>query len=126
MTAESVAWAAARKDVLSGLFAVLALLAYERFVRRGWSWYPAVFVCLANDQDRALPSLADSCARQQSVEHPTGFEGPLVELVCDLRFVLFADLFRRRRGLGDEFHPTFDTFGYLLDVLAGTLEAIHR
>ena len=27
---ESVAWAAARKDVLSGLFALLALLAYER------------------------------------------------------------------------------------------------
>jgi tetratricopeptide (TPR) repeat protein len=44
---ESVAWAAARKDVLSGLFAVLALLAYERFARRGWVFYPAVFGCLA-------------------------------------------------------------------------------
>jgi tetratricopeptide (TPR) repeat protein len=44
---ESVAWAAARKDVLSGLFAILALLAYERFARRGWAWYPVVFVCLA-------------------------------------------------------------------------------
>ncbi len=32
---ESVAWAAARKDVLSGLFAMLALLAYERAARRG-------------------------------------------------------------------------------------------
>ncbi len=30
---ESVAWAAARKDVLSGLFALLALLAYERSTR---------------------------------------------------------------------------------------------
>jgi tetratricopeptide (TPR) repeat protein len=44
---ESVAWAAARKDVLSGLFAVLTLLAYERFARRGWAFYPAVFACLA-------------------------------------------------------------------------------
>jgi tetratricopeptide (TPR) repeat protein len=44
---ESVAWAAARKDVLSGLFAVLVLLAYERFARRGWAFYPAVFGCLA-------------------------------------------------------------------------------
>jgi tetratricopeptide (TPR) repeat protein len=31
---ESVAWAAARKDVLSGFFAMLALIAYERHVRR--------------------------------------------------------------------------------------------
>jgi tetratricopeptide (TPR) repeat protein len=44
---ESVAWAAARKDVLSGLFAVLVLLAYERFTRRGWAFYWAVFGCLA-------------------------------------------------------------------------------
>jgi len=34
---ESVAWAAARKDVLSGFFWMLALLAYERWVRRGTS-----------------------------------------------------------------------------------------
>ena len=34
---ESVAWAAARKDVLSGFFWMLALLAYERWVRRGAS-----------------------------------------------------------------------------------------
>jgi tetratricopeptide (TPR) repeat protein len=32
---ESVAWVAERKDVLSGLFFMLALLAYERFARRG-------------------------------------------------------------------------------------------
>jgi len=44
---ESVAWAAARKDVLSGLFAMLALVAYERFARRGWRFYPALVVCLA-------------------------------------------------------------------------------
>jgi tetratricopeptide (TPR) repeat protein len=44
---ESVAWAAARKDVLSGLFAMLTLLAYERFTRRGWRFYPFVFACLA-------------------------------------------------------------------------------
>lgn len=31
---ESVAWAAERKDVLSGLFFMLILLAYERYVRR--------------------------------------------------------------------------------------------
>ena len=34
---ESVAWAAARKDVLSGFFWMLALLAYERWARRGAS-----------------------------------------------------------------------------------------
>jgi protein O-mannosyl-transferase len=34
---ESVAWAAARKDVLSGLFWMLALLGYERWARRGAS-----------------------------------------------------------------------------------------
>jgi tetratricopeptide (TPR) repeat protein len=49
---ESVAWAAARKDVLSGLFAVLVLLAYERMCRRGragrgWALHWAVFGCLA-------------------------------------------------------------------------------
>jgi len=44
---ESVAWAAARKDVLSGLFAMLTLLAYERFARRGPRHYAAVFVFLA-------------------------------------------------------------------------------
>jgi tetratricopeptide (TPR) repeat protein len=44
---ESVAWAAARKDVLSGFFAMLTLLAYERFVRRGSRHYAAVVVFLA-------------------------------------------------------------------------------
>jgi tetratricopeptide (TPR) repeat protein len=34
---ESVAWAAARKDVLSGFFWMLALLGYERWARRGAS-----------------------------------------------------------------------------------------
>ena len=34
---ESVAWAAARKDVLSGCFWMLALLGYERWARRGAS-----------------------------------------------------------------------------------------
>ena len=46
---ESVAWAAARKDVLSGLFALLALLAYERYVRapRPRGWYAATTAALA-------------------------------------------------------------------------------
>ena len=46
---ESVAWAAARKDVLSGLFALLALLAYERYVRapRPRRWYAAITAALA-------------------------------------------------------------------------------
>jgi len=44
---ESVAWAAARKDVLSGFFAMLTLLAYERFVRGGRRHYAAVFIFLA-------------------------------------------------------------------------------
>ena len=46
---ESVAWAAARKDVLSGLFALLALLAYERYVRspRPRGWYAALTAALA-------------------------------------------------------------------------------
>ncbi|MFQ5416752.1 MAG: tetratricopeptide repeat protein [Myxococcota bacterium] len=43
---ESVAWAAARTDVLSGLFAMLALLAYERSVRRGRAFQPAVLLFL--------------------------------------------------------------------------------
>jgi tetratricopeptide (TPR) repeat protein len=34
---ESVAWVAERKDVLSGLFFVLTLAAYVRYVRRPWS-----------------------------------------------------------------------------------------
>ena len=41
---ESVAWAAERKDVLSGLFFVLTLAAYVRFVRRPFSWGRYVFV----------------------------------------------------------------------------------
>jgi len=44
---ESVVWAAARKDVLSGLFAMLTLLAYVQFVRRGRRFYPFVFAFLA-------------------------------------------------------------------------------
>jgi tetratricopeptide (TPR) repeat protein len=46
---ESVAWAAARKDVLSGLFAVLALGAYERWCRghRPRGAYAAVVAMLA-------------------------------------------------------------------------------
>ena len=46
---ESVAWAAARKDVLSGLFALLALLAYERSMRapRARCYAVAVFAWLA-------------------------------------------------------------------------------
>ena len=35
---ESVAWVAERKDVLSGLFFVLALWAYARYVERPASW----------------------------------------------------------------------------------------
>ena len=35
---ESVAWVAERKDVLSGLFLVLTLAAYLRYVRRPFSW----------------------------------------------------------------------------------------
>jgi len=45
---ESVAWVAERKDVLSGLFFMLLLLAYERWANRGGSrWYLAVFALLA-------------------------------------------------------------------------------
>jgi tetratricopeptide (TPR) repeat protein len=45
---ESVAWAAARKDVLSGLFAVGTLLAYERAVRGpSRAAWVGVGVCLA-------------------------------------------------------------------------------
>jgi tetratricopeptide (TPR) repeat protein len=45
---ESVAWAAARKDVLSGLFAVLVLLGYERAVRgRSRAAWVAVIGCFA-------------------------------------------------------------------------------
>jgi tetratricopeptide (TPR) repeat protein len=46
---ESVAWAAARKDVLAGLFFMLALLAHERVARsaRPWSWGALLALCCA-------------------------------------------------------------------------------
>ena len=45
---ESVAWVAERKDVLSGLFFVLVLLSYERWVRRrGKAWFAAVVLAAA-------------------------------------------------------------------------------
>ena len=45
---ESVAWVAERRDVLSGLFFMLTLLAYARYAERpSWSRYLAVFGCLA-------------------------------------------------------------------------------
>jgi tetratricopeptide (TPR) repeat protein len=45
---ESVAWVAERKDVLSGLFFMLVLLSYERYVRRpGFCAYLAVALFLA-------------------------------------------------------------------------------
>jgi tetratricopeptide (TPR) repeat protein len=45
---ESVAWISERKDVLSGLFFMLLLLAYERYARRGGAGrYLAVAVLLA-------------------------------------------------------------------------------
>ena len=44
---ESVAWISARKDVLSGLFLGLTLMAYNRYARRpGWPWYLVVAGCL--------------------------------------------------------------------------------
>ena len=46
---ESVAWVAERKDVLCGVFWMLALWAYVRYVETGkWTWYAALiaaFVC---------------------------------------------------------------------------------
>ena len=48
LRAESVAWVTERKDVLCGLFFVLALGAYVRYVRkRGWGWYLAMLVFMA-------------------------------------------------------------------------------
>ena len=45
---ESVAWAAVRKDVLSGFFWMLALVFYERFARRrSGASYAGVALCLA-------------------------------------------------------------------------------
>ncbi len=44
---ESVAWAAARKDVLSGLFWMLGLLGYERWARRGPSPLRGAIVAIA-------------------------------------------------------------------------------
>lgn len=43
---ESVAWAAERKDVLSGLFFMLTLLAYERYARLPFSPLRLAAVCL--------------------------------------------------------------------------------
>ncbi len=44
---ESVAWAAARKDVLSGTFWLLALLAYEHWARRGPTVWRGMAVVLS-------------------------------------------------------------------------------
>ncbi len=46
---ESVAWVSERRDVLSGLFFALTLLAYERYARRPFAWgrYLLVFALLA-------------------------------------------------------------------------------
>jgi protein O-mannosyl-transferase len=45
---ESVAWAAERKDVLSGVFWMLTIAAYVHYVRRGGVWrYLLVMFCLA-------------------------------------------------------------------------------
>ncbi|HEX7653055.1 MAG TPA: tetratricopeptide repeat protein, partial [Verrucomicrobiae bacterium] len=46
---ESVAWVAERKDVLSGTFFLLTLLAYVRYVRRpeAWGAYPLTLLCYA-------------------------------------------------------------------------------
>jgi tetratricopeptide (TPR) repeat protein len=45
---ESVAWVSERKDVLSSLFGLLALLAYAHYARRpAVGWYAVVFGCLA-------------------------------------------------------------------------------
>jgi protein O-mannosyl-transferase len=45
---ESVAWVAERKDVLSTLFGLLALLAYVSYARRSGGWrYAAVLTCFA-------------------------------------------------------------------------------
>lgn len=49
LRAESVAWVAERKDVLSTFFGLLSLLAYERYVRRERSgrWFVACLIALA-------------------------------------------------------------------------------
>jgi protein O-mannosyl-transferase len=49
LRAESVAWVAERKDVLSGLFFMLTIGAYVRYARRPWSWgrYGLVVVLFA-------------------------------------------------------------------------------
>jgi protein O-mannosyl-transferase len=45
---ESVAWISERKDVLSTLFALLAIWAYVRYVSGGqWTWYALAFAALA-------------------------------------------------------------------------------
>ncbi|MGB7157679.1 MAG: hypothetical protein WBD40_06410, partial [Tepidisphaeraceae bacterium] len=45
---ESVAWIAERKDVLCGLFFLLAIGAYARYARRpSWRWYAPVMVATA-------------------------------------------------------------------------------
>jgi Flp pilus assembly protein TadD len=45
---QSVAWISERKDLLSGLFAVLTLLAYTRYCRqKSWRWYLAALFFFA-------------------------------------------------------------------------------
>lgn len=49
MRIESVAWISERKDVLSGLFFLLSILTYLRYVaadaRRRWTWYALSLLC---------------------------------------------------------------------------------
>lgn len=49
LRAESVAWVTGRKDLLSGLFFMLTLFAYQAYATRPFSWwrYGLVFVSLA-------------------------------------------------------------------------------
>jgi len=83
--AESVAWISDRKDLLAGLFIVLALLAYERYCRRpSWQRYAGV----------AAAMLASLLAKA------TAIMLPILLLLCDVWPL------RRARGLGDVAHAT--------------------
>jgi len=86
---ESVVWITERKDVLSTLFLLLALLAYSAYVRRrSWKLYATVFVCfvlglLAKPMLVTMPFLLLLCdvwpLARVRLDAPSGWRAVVVE-----------------------------------------------
>ena len=70
---ESVAWISERKDVLSGLFFMLTLLAYFRYTRKPNIWrYLVMSILFAGGCPIRLPVMAE-CSSAAHASVPAGF-----------------------------------------------------